>query len=440
MANFISEMFRRTNFFFSAARNLFRGLSAKRFNSTTTSPTSEAVEDLLALARDTPAEKSSKSSSINSDNDDDFHFLKEDPQVTKSLNRQIIEILFDEPASNDLNKKLKENKALRKELASFINDFASTKILEPKKKIVEKGPNRDFPFLIPSHKTEPYTSQELHLRREFFGSQASKLGSLLKDVYIPHQEVFYPKTIKNVTVSKLLAAGAHLGHSTSLYRPSNQPYILGSYKGLHIIDLDQTLIHLRTAAKVVEGVAERGGIILFIGTRENLQRPLEIAAERCGGYYVASRWVPGTITNCTEISTWDRQEVDFEDKPTGKVLDADEVRSLVKPDLVVILNPVENRVAVRECIQSRIPTIGVIDTDSESSLVTYPIPANDDSVRCLTLLIGVLSKAGESGKLKRYKKIQDYKTKNQDLIQQVKEDSENAGLIEEEKESVSQQA
>ncbi|ODQ57383.1 hypothetical protein WICANDRAFT_17924, partial [Wickerhamomyces anomalus NRRL Y-366-8] len=265
-----------------------------------------------------------------------------------------------------------------------------------------------FPFLIPSKKSEPYTSQELHLRREFFNSSNSKLGSNLTDVYIPHHEVFYPKSIKNVSISKLLAAGAHLGHSTSLFRPSTQPYILGSYKGIHIIDLEQTLSYLRTASKVVEGVAERGGIILFIGTRENLQRPLELAAERCGGYYVATRWVPGTITNCTEISSWDRQEVDFEGVATGRVLNADEVKGLVKPDLVVILNPVENRVAVRECIQSRIPTIGIIDTDSEPSLVSYPIPANDDSVRCLTLLVGVLSKAGETGRLKRFKKIQDY--------------------------------
>lgn len=345
-----------------------------------------------------------------------------DSKELKTLERQLIEILFNEPATNELNASLQQNATLKQELSSFFKEFAYKTILEPKKKIIQKGPNKKFPFLIPSKKSESYTSQELHLRREFFNSSNSKLGSNLQDVYIPHHEVFYPKSIKNVSISKLLAAGAHLGHSTSLFRPSTQPYILGSYKGIHIIDLEQTLSYLRTASKVVEGVAERGGIILFIGTRENLQRPLELAAERCGGYYVATRWVPGTITNCTEISSWERQEVDFEGVATGRVLNADEVKGLVKPDLVVILNPVENRVAVRECIQSRIPTIGIIDTDSEPSLVSYPIPANDDSVRCLTLLVGVLSKAGETGRLKRFKKIQDYKLKNQELIEQIKKD------------------
>lgn len=333
-----------------------------------------------------------------------------DEKILNEIDRQIREILFEGESLDSTTKALMENERLKKELNAFLNDFASTKVLKGKKKAVVTGPNKDYPYLIPSSDKEPYTPQELHLRRERFASVVSKLGSDLKDVYIPHEEVFYPATISNLSIAKLLAAGAHLGHSTSLLRASTQPYILGSYKGIHIIDLEQTLTHLRRAAKVVEGVVERGGIVLYLGTRDNLQRPLELAAQRSGGYYNASRWVPGTITNCTEISQWERHEVDLEDQPTNRDLTADEVTAIIKPDLVVFFNPCENRVALRECIQARIPTIGLIDTDSEPSLVTYPIPANDDSVRAITLIAGVLSKAGEAGRKRRFRKIQQYKT------------------------------
>lgn len=195
-----------------------------------------------------------------------------------------------------------------------------------------------------------------------------------------------------------MAAGVHLGQSTTLWRASTQPYIYGEYKGIHIIDLNQTLSHLKRAAQVVEGVAENGGLILFLGTREGQKRALIKASERVNGYYVASKWVPGTLTNPTEISSgWERQEVDYFGNPTGRELSLNESMSIIKPDLMIVLNPTENRNALKEAMKARVPTIGIIDTDSEPSLVTYPIPGNDDSLRSVNLLVSILSKAGERG-------------------------------------------
>lgn len=272
--------------------------------------------------------------------------------------------------------------------------------------------NSVFPNLRKTESDQPYSSQELYLRKIHQAKLLGALGSQVSDVYRPHEDVLKPKSIEKSTLNTLLAAGLHLGHSTKWLRPSTQPYIYGERDGIHIIDLDQTIVHMRRAAKVAEQIANVGGLILFVGTRPGQQRSLEIAARRAGGYYVHTRWVPGTLTNCREISgTWERQEVDMGDQPTSRMLSPRLKRSLIKPDLVVILNPTENRTALYECIQSNVPTIGIVDTDSEPSLITYPIPANDDSIRGTDLIVGVLSKAAEKGRNRRLKEFALYQEK-----------------------------
>lgn len=261
-----------------------------------------------------------------------------------------------------------------------------------------------YPNLRPSPTSEPYTKQELFLRREHQAKLLGALGSSIQHVYRPHEDVLRPPTPSQTTIETFLAAGAHLGHSTSMFRPSTQPYVYGVREGIHIINLESTIVHLRRASKVIEQVAEQGGLILYVGTRSGQQRSLEAAAKRSGGYYVHRRWVPGTLTNCREISQlWERVEVDMGDNSTDRLLSPRLKRSLVKPDLVVLLNPVENRNAIYECIQSNVPTIGIVDTDSEPSLLTYPIPGNDDSLRATDIFVGVLSKAAEKGRSRRLK-------------------------------------
>jgi ribosomal protein S2 len=227
-------------------------------------------------------------------------------------------------------------------------------------------------------------------------------GSKVTKLYQPHKLLSNPPRPSDVTLELLLASQAHLGHSTSLWNPANSRYIFGVRQGIHIISLDATAAHLRRAAKVVSGVSERGGLILFVGTRPGFDRCVVRAAELAHGCHLFERWTPGTLTNGQQILGKCRLKVvdEFDRNVSGfeeQLLD----RPVLKPDLVVCLNPLECKVMLHECALANIPTIGVIDTDANPTWVTYPIPANDDSLRCVQVIAGVLGRAGEEGMQKR---------------------------------------
>jgi small subunit ribosomal protein S2 len=209
--------------------------------------------------------------------------------------------------------------------------------------------------------------------------KTSKLGSVLKKHYQPHAIVAKPPRPQDVTLELLMASQSHLGHSTSLWNPANQRYIFGVRQGVHIISLETTAAHLRRAAKVVEGVAYHGGLILFVGTRKGQSSAVAKAAEMAKGCHLFERWTPGAITNGDRIlakcglkvvGKMDEELQGFDEKIA-------EWKSL-RPDLVVCMNPLENYTLLHECGLNNIPTIGVIDTNADPTWVTYPIPANDD--------------------------------------------------------------
>ena len=188
-----------------------------------------------------------------------------------------------------------------------------------------------------------------------------------------------PPRPSDVTLELLLASQSHLGHATSLWNPANSRYIFGIRDGIHIISLEATAAYLRRAAKVVTAVAERGGLILFAGTRSGQDRCVVKAAKLAGGCHLFERWIPGSITNGLQILGRCKLKVvdEFDNDMEGFDQQLIERESL-KPDLVVCLNPLENWVLLHECALNNIPTIGIIDTDANPTWVTYPIPANDD--------------------------------------------------------------
>lgn len=236
-------------------------------------------------------------------------------------------------------------------------------------------------------------------------SRATHLGATIEPHYIPKRLIADPLPPSQITLELLLASQSHLGHATSLWNPRNSRYIFGIRQGIHIISLDVTAAHLRRACSVVSGVAERAGLILFVGTRKGQSKIVVKAAKLAGGCHLYGRWKPGTLTNGEQILDMCAiKAVDEFDQqvPLPGLQSAD--RPSLKPDLVVCLNPIENWVMLNECGLHNIPTIGIIDTDADSRWITYPIPANDDSMRCVELICGTLGKAGEEGQAIRREK------------------------------------
>lgn len=208
-----------------------------------------------------------------------------------------------------------------------------------------------------------------------------------------------------------------------MWNPANQRYILGVRQGIHILCLETIAAHLRRAAKIVEGVSEKGGLILFVGTRPGQERAVVKAAKLAGGCHLFERWTPGAITNASQILGHGKVvEMDMRDRvkfksphveaaDTQKSTDSEppkpeDVNKPVKPDLVVCLNPLENYILLHECGLYGIPTIGIIDTDADPTWVTYPIPANDDSLRAVHLITGILGRAAEEGRDRRIRRAE----------------------------------
>ncbi|KZM25026.1 uncharacterized protein EKO05_0009445 [Ascochyta rabiei] len=244
-------------------------------------------------------------------------------------------------------------------------------------------------------------AEQYHAYRQ----QTRQLGPLGADIsphYQPHSLLTNPPAPADVTLELLLASEAHQGHATSLWNPANARYIHGIRHGIHVISLDATAAHLRRAAKVVHEVAYRAGMVLFVGTRHGQDRAVSRAAELAKGYHLFERWIPGSITNGKQILGRCRTKVVNQlDAHAPGYEEQLYDRPVLRPDLVVCLNPLENYVLLHECALNNIPTIGVIDTNADPTWVTYPIPANDDSLRCIQVIAGVLGRAGEAGQKRR---------------------------------------
>ncbi|KAH7103832.1 ribosomal protein S2, flavodoxin-like domain-containing protein [Auriculariales sp. MPI-PUGE-AT-0066] len=221
-------------------------------------------------------------------------------------------------------------------------------------------------------------------QRKVVYDKFARLGSTQsrENTWQPFHSLHKPLKPAELTLSALVAAGAHYGHSKSLLNSAFTGYAYGIRSGIVMIDLDATLPHLRRAANVVRGVAARGGTVIFVGTRPELGPAVRKAALRMAhnAYHVADGWTPGIFTN-------------------KHAMFAPGVATNVRivPDLVVFLNPLQNMQAIRECALEHVPTIGIIDSNVDPRIVLYPIPANDDSIRTGELIVGLLSVAGREG-------------------------------------------
>ena len=217
-----------------------------------------------------------------------------------------------------------------------------------------------------------------------------------------------------VSKSYLLEAGVHFGHQTKRWNPKMGEYIFTSRDDIHIIDLDKTVQKLEEAYSALYEACKDGGKALFVGTKKQAQEVSKEEATRCGGYYVTERWLGGTLTNFKTIKERINRLAEIEKlESEGKfeLLPKKEVAKLQKeynklntilggirdmkklPQAVIITDPRIEINAIKEARKLNIPVFGIVDTNSDPDDVDYVIPGNDDAVRAVKVVLGVLANA-----------------------------------------------
>jgi small subunit ribosomal protein S2 len=222
-----------------------------------------------------------------------------------------------------------------------------------------------------------------------------------------------------ISMKQLLEAGVHFGHQTRRWNPKMAKYIFQERNGIYIIDLQKTVVKLREVYAAVTEMSRRGKIFLFVGTKKQAQEAIREEAERCGMYFINSRWLGGTLTNFQTIQKRISRLRDLErQRDTGMfdVLPKKEVSKLTDeldrlerflggikdmprlPDALFIVDPRKERIAVLEARKLKIPIIAVIDTNCDPDEIDYAIPGNDDAIRAVKLMAGKIADAIVEGR------------------------------------------
>lgn len=217
-----------------------------------------------------------------------------------------------------------------------------------------------------------------------------------------------------ITMKKLLEVGAHFGHPTRRWNPKMQKYIFGARNGVYIIDLQKTAAKIEEAYAALKQIVLDGGKVLFVGTRKQVQEEVIEEANRSGSFYITNRWLGGTLTNFKTLSNSIRHLKDLEkmaDDGTFDVLPKKEVALLKKeqeklmknlegikemrkvPNAIIVVDPRMEHNAVAEGRKLGIPVFGICDTNADPDEVDYAIPANDDAIRSVHLILAVLADA-----------------------------------------------
>ncbi|MBD2160177.1 MAG: 30S ribosomal protein S2 [Limnothrix sp.] len=222
-----------------------------------------------------------------------------------------------------------------------------------------------------------------------------------------------------VSLTQMLDAGVHFGHQASRWNPKMSPYIFAARNGVHIIDLVQTAQCMEYAYQFLREASEQGKRVLFVGTKRQAAGIVAQEASRCGSFYVNQRWLGGMLTNWTTIKSradrlkeLERREetggLDLLPKKEASVLRR-EMAKLQKylngikhmrklPDIVVMVDQRREYNAVQECVKLGIPIVALLDTNCDPDTVDVPIPANDDAIRSIKLIIGKLADAIYEGR------------------------------------------
>lgn len=246
----------------------------------------------------------------------------------------------------------------------------------------------------------------------------------------------------NLTMKAMLDAGVHFGHQKERWNPKMKPYVYTSRGGIHIIDLQKTLIKAKEALTFVENAAAEGHKLIFVGTKKQAEETIQDAANRCGQFFVTKRWLGGTLTNFVTIKQSidrlkkidqmrEKGELEFFSKKERSSIEKEYerlneymqgIREMKEPaGILFVVDITKEHIAVLEAKKLGIKVVGICDTNSDPGLIDYPIPGNDDAIRSIKLFSELIADAYLSG-AKKYEAVLRTRTdKQSDVEKEVKE-------------------
>ena len=226
-------------------------------------------------------------------------------------------------------------------------------------------------------------------------------------------------------VKTLVDAGVHFGHRVSRWNPKMEPYISGKRNMIHILDVKETIKGLLRAKRLIQNTVASGKDILFVGTKRQARFAIEEESTRCGMHYVSERWLGGTLTNFRTIRARLQRLEELEKLfTTGQIetyskkmkatlkREMDKIKTNLEgirrmtqmPGLMVIVDTRREHIAVKEAKKVGVPTVALIDTDSDPELIDLPIPGNDDAMRAVEIILKELADSAIEGKQGRGEK------------------------------------
>ncbi len=244
-----------------------------------------------------------------------------------------------------------------------------------------------------------------------------------------------------VTMKEMLDAGVHFGHQTQRWNPKMKPYVYTARGGIHIIDLQKTVVRANKAAEFVKEIAANGGRLIFVGTKKQAIEPIQEAAAKCGQYYVTKRWLGGMMTNFETIkSSIDRlRKIDtMKEKGEFNYLTKKERAKLEKeylrlteflagirdmkemPSAMFVVDLPKEHIAVAEAKRLGIPVVAIADTNSDPESVEFAIPGNDDAIRSIKLFSNLVADAYLEGAKEWEGKLRTMTDKQSDVAKEAK--------------------
>lgn len=246
-----------------------------------------------------------------------------------------------------------------------------------------------------------------------------------------------------VTMKEMLDAGVHFGHQTQRWNPKMKPYVYTARGGIHIIDLQKTVVKANKAAEFIKEIASNGGRVIFVGTKKQAIEPIQEAATRCGQYHVTKRWLGGMLTNFQTIkSSIDRLrridqmkekgEFNYLTKKERAKLDKEYLRlsdflSGIRemkdmPVAMFVVDLPKEHIAVAEAKRLGIAVVAIADTNSDPETIDYPIPGNDDAIRSIKLFSNLIADSYIEGAKAYEQKLRTQTDKGSDLAKEKGEE------------------